>query len=53
MSVLGVYSVLCVRLCNENYFGPSSASAYLRKFTEVGLESWERDGLIDGTISNT
>jgi hypothetical protein len=45
--------VFCVGLCNENYCGLNGASAYLRTLTEVGLESWERDVFIDGTISNT
>ena len=37
----------------ENSFGLNSATVYLRKLTEVGLESWERSVFIYGTISNT
>lgn len=46
---------LCyVQVCViENYYGLNSATAYLRKMTEVGLESWERSVFIYGTISNT
>ena len=37
----------------ENYFGMNSATAYLPKLTEVGLESWLRSVFIYGTIANT
>jgi hypothetical protein len=44
------YVQACVR---ENCFGLKIATAYLRKLTEVGLESWVRSVFIYGTIANT
>jgi len=48
-----VNTVLCAACVMENYFGLNSATAYLGKLTEVGLESWVRSVFIYGTIANT
>lgn len=37
----------------ENYFSLNSVTAYLRKLTEVGLESWVRSVFIYGTTAST
>jgi len=52
-SLSEVNTVLCAACVMENYFGLNSATAYLGKLTEVGLESWVRSVFIYGTIANT